>query len=76
MVRNLLQAAEHPADYLTKHQEKDLKDMLNSLYDMPRNLTEYFVAVDVSNMLQLYASLLHERRIIVTSSKLSTFFSM
>ncbi|XP_037006791.2 DENN domain-containing protein 1B isoform X2 [Artibeus jamaicensis] len=37
-----------------------------------RNLTEYFVAVDVNNMLQLYASMLHERRIIVTSSKLST----
>ncbi|XP_042085231.1 DENN domain-containing protein 1B isoform X13 [Ovis aries] len=37
-----------------------------------RNLTEYFVAVDVSNMLQLFASMLHERRIIVTSGKLST----
>ncbi|KAM5302027.1 DENN domain-containing protein 1B isoform 2-T2 [Glossophaga mutica] len=37
-----------------------------------RNLTEYFVAVDANNMLQLYASMLHERRILVTSSKLST----
>lgn len=37
-----------------------------------RNLTEYVVAVDVNNMLQLYASMLHERRIIITSSKLST----
>uniref|UniRef100_A0A3P8SBZ2 DENN domain containing 1B n=1 Tax=Amphiprion percula TaxID=161767 RepID=A0A3P8SBZ2_AMPPE len=37
-----------------------------------RNLTEYFVAVDINNMLQLYASMLHERRIIITSSKLST----
>uniref|UniRef100_A0A8D1XML4 DENN domain containing 1B n=2 Tax=Sus scrofa TaxID=9823 RepID=A0A8D1XML4_PIG len=37
-----------------------------------RNLTEYFVAVDVSNMLQLYASMLHERRILITSGKLST----
>ncbi|NXI40174.1 DEN1B protein, partial [Galbula dea] len=37
-----------------------------------RNLTEYFVAVDVNNMLQLYASMLHERRIIITSRKLST----
>uniref|UniRef100_A0A671PUW4 DENN domain containing 1B n=1 Tax=Sinocyclocheilus anshuiensis TaxID=1608454 RepID=A0A671PUW4_9TELE len=45
------------ADYLSKHQ---------------RNLTEYFVAVDVNNMLHLYASMLHERRIIITSSKLST----
>ncbi|XP_029939552.1 DENN domain-containing protein 1B isoform X2 [Salarias fasciatus] len=110
------------ADYLTKHQENDLNDMLNSLYDLPvpkpftpvnlsvneqlyiatgqvlrnrrskephsyfiapdinglptipesRNLTEYFVAVDINNMLQLYASMLHERRIIITSSKLST----
>ncbi|XP_045715609.1 DENN domain-containing protein 1B isoform X2 [Phyllostomus hastatus] len=37
-----------------------------------RNLTEYFVAVDANNMLQLYASMLHERRIVVTCSKLST----
>ncbi|XP_061041259.1 DENN domain-containing protein 1B isoform X3 [Eubalaena glacialis] len=37
-----------------------------------RNLTEYFVAVDASNMLQLYASMLHERRVIITSGKLST----
>uniref|UniRef100_A0A673TMX9 DENN domain containing 1A n=1 Tax=Suricata suricatta TaxID=37032 RepID=A0A673TMX9_SURSU len=37
-----------------------------------RNLTEYFVAVDVNNMLHLYASMLHERRILLTCSKLST----
>lgn len=37
-----------------------------------RNLTEYFVAVDVNNMLHLFASMLHERRIIITSGKLST----
>uniref|UniRef100_A0A8C5FKJ9 DENN/MADD domain containing 1A n=1 Tax=Gadus morhua TaxID=8049 RepID=A0A8C5FKJ9_GADMO len=37
-----------------------------------RNLTEYFVAVDVNNMLHLYASMLYERRIIVCCSKLST----
>ncbi|XP_066883567.1 DENN domain-containing protein 1B isoform X2 [Kogia breviceps] len=37
-----------------------------------RNLTEYFVAVDAHNMLQLFASMLHERRIVVTSGKLST----
>lgn len=42
------------------------------LVHLQRNLTEYFVAVDVNNMLQLYASMLHERRIIITSSKLST----
>uniref|UniRef100_A0A4W4HB42 UDENN domain-containing protein n=1 Tax=Electrophorus electricus TaxID=8005 RepID=A0A4W4HB42_ELEEL len=47
---------------------------INGLPTIPesRNLTEYFVAVDVTNMLQLYASLLHERRVIITSSKLST----
>ncbi|XP_036094177.1 DENN domain-containing protein 1A isoform X8 [Rousettus aegyptiacus] len=37
-----------------------------------RNLTEYFVAVDVNNMLHLYASMLHERRILIICSKLST----
>ncbi|XP_049594611.1 DENN domain-containing protein 1A isoform X8 [Syngnathus scovelli] len=37
-----------------------------------RNLTEYFVAVDVNNMLQLYASMLYERRILICSSTLST----
>ncbi|XP_072770756.1 DENN domain-containing protein 1B isoform X2 [Nerophis lumbriciformis] len=110
------------ADYLTRQQDNDLNDLLNSLHDLPvpkpftpvnlsvneqlyiatgqvlrdqrskephsyfiapdinglptipesRNLTEYFVAVDVNNMLQLYASMLHERRVIITSSKLST----
>uniref|UniRef100_A0A4W4FBF1 UDENN domain-containing protein n=1 Tax=Electrophorus electricus TaxID=8005 RepID=A0A4W4FBF1_ELEEL len=37
-----------------------------------RNLTEYFVAVDVNNMLHLYASMLYERRVLISSSKLST----
>ncbi|XP_067320086.1 DENN domain-containing protein 1C [Anolis sagrei] len=37
-----------------------------------RNLTEFVVAVDVNNMLRLYASLLHERRILLTTNKLST----
>ncbi|KAB5559432.1 hypothetical protein PHYPO_G00028950 [Pangasianodon hypophthalmus] len=90
------------ADYLTKHQESDLNDVLAKLHGLAvpkpntavtlsvhlhfvapditalptipenRNLTEYFVAVDVNNMLHLYASMLHERRIIITSSKLST----
>ncbi|KAM9793519.1 DENN domain-containing protein 1A-like isoform 4-T5 [Syngnathus typhle] len=40
-----------------------------------RNLTEYFVAVDVNNMLQLYASMLYERRILICSSTLSTILS-
>ncbi|XP_062269212.1 DENN domain-containing protein 1A isoform X2 [Platichthys flesus] len=37
-----------------------------------RNLTEYFVAVDVNNMLHLYASMIYERRILICCSKLST----
>uniref|UniRef100_A0A4W3IWU3 DENN domain containing 1A n=1 Tax=Callorhinchus milii TaxID=7868 RepID=A0A4W3IWU3_CALMI len=37
-----------------------------------RNLTEYFVAVDVNNMLHLYASMLYERRILISCSKLSS----
>ncbi|XP_032906834.1 DENN domain-containing protein 1B-like isoform X1 [Amblyraja radiata] len=47
---------------------------VNSLPTIPesRNLTEYVVAVDVNSMLHLFASMLHERRIIITSSKLST----
>ncbi|XP_073418563.1 DENN domain-containing protein 1B-like isoform X2 [Dendrobates tinctorius] len=37
-----------------------------------RNLTEFLVAVQVDMMLQMFASLLCERRILITSSKLST----
>ncbi|KAG2461834.1 DEN1B protein, partial [Polypterus senegalus] len=51
---------------------KLLNTMADYLAKEQRNLTEYFVAVDINNMLQLYASMLHERRIIITSSKLST----
>uniref|UniRef100_UPI00358F6A18 DENN domain-containing protein 1B-like n=1 Tax=Myxine glutinosa TaxID=7769 RepID=UPI00358F6A18 len=36
-----------------------------------RNLTEYFVAVDICNIVHLYASLLCERRVLITCSKLS-----
>ncbi|XP_013793866.1 DENN domain-containing protein 1A-like isoform X2 [Limulus polyphemus] len=36
-----------------------------------RNLMEYFSAVDVHNMIMLFASLLHERRIVITSKRLS-----
>ncbi|XP_075872078.1 DENN domain-containing protein 1B isoform X3 [Nelusetta ayraudi] len=59
--------------YHTQHSYFIAPD-INGLPTIPesRNLTEYFVAVDVNNMLQLYASMLHERRIIITSSKLST----
>ncbi|XP_061732742.1 DENN domain-containing protein 1A [Nerophis ophidion] len=37
-----------------------------------RNLTEYSVAVDVNNMLHLYASMLYERRILICCNTLST----
>ncbi|XP_038127740.1 DENN domain-containing protein 1B isoform X2 [Cyprinodon tularosa] len=40
-----------------------------------RNLTELIVAVDVGNLLQLYASMLFERRILILASKLSTLTS-
>ncbi|XP_060746695.1 DENN domain-containing protein 1A isoform X1 [Tachysurus vachellii] len=40
-----------------------------------RNMTDYFIAVDVNNMLHLYASMLHERRVLISSSNLSTLTS-
>ncbi|XP_057700520.1 DENN domain-containing protein 1B isoform X2 [Corythoichthys intestinalis] len=40
-----------------------------------RNLTELIVAVDVTNLLQLYASMLFERRILIFACKLSTLTS-
>ncbi|XP_069793965.1 DENN domain-containing protein 1B isoform X3 [Narcine bancroftii] len=70
--------------YIRSGQPKNMpKQVLHSYFITPdtsglptipesRNMTEYFVAVSVNNMLQLYASMLHERRIIITSSKLST----
>ncbi|XP_067126437.1 DENN domain-containing protein 1B-like isoform X2 [Centruroides vittatus] len=36
-----------------------------------RNLTEYYNAVEVQNMMIIFASMLHERRILITSKKLS-----
>uniref|UniRef100_A0A4X2LF70 UDENN domain-containing protein n=1 Tax=Vombatus ursinus TaxID=29139 RepID=A0A4X2LF70_VOMUR len=72
------------ADYTAKGQESQRNELLETLYKLPipdpgmsvhlsvRNLTEYFVAVDVNNMLHLYASMLYERRILISSSKLST----
>ncbi|KPP78274.1 DENN domain-containing protein 1A-like, partial [Scleropages formosus] len=63
------------ADYTIKSQHTyfTVPD-LRELPSIPenRNLTEYFVAVDVNNMLHLYASMLYERRIIICCSKLST----
>ncbi|XP_062867775.1 DENN domain-containing protein 1A isoform X4 [Trichomycterus rosablanca] len=62
-----------PGVFLNVHACFTVPD-LRKLPSIPENwnLTEYFVAVDVSNMLHLYASLLFERRILVSSSKLST----
>ncbi|XP_052401154.1 DENN domain-containing protein 1B isoform X2 [Carassius gibelio] len=90
------------ADYSTKGQTKEMKELLSALYKHPvplvngsitlqmvpyfiapdpkalpsipesRNLTELVVAVDVGNLLQLYASMLFERRILIYCSKLST----
>eukprot|EP00064_Thunnus_orientalis_P013905 superscaffoldBa00002332_g13946 len=75
------------ADYLTKGQTNEMKALLATLYKQRiplaagsvtlqmRNLTELIVAVDVGNLLQLYASMLFERRIIIIASKLSTLTS-
>ncbi|KAG8195612.1 hypothetical protein JTE90_017909 [Oedothorax gibbosus] len=45
----------------------------NKLPSIPenRNLTEYFNAVDAQNMMIIFASMLHERRILISSKKLS-----
>ncbi|ETE62141.1 DENN domain-containing protein 1A, partial [Ophiophagus hannah] len=67
-----------------KKEDSQRCELLQTLYKLPipepassvhlslRNLTEYFVAVDVNNMLHLYASMLCERRILICCSKLST----
>ncbi|XP_067868620.1 DENN domain-containing protein 1A-like isoform X2 [Heterodontus francisci] len=72
------------AEYTAKGQDCQWKELLETLYNLPvpepgstvhlsvRNLTEYFVAVDVNNMLHLYASMLYERRVLISCSKLST----
>ncbi|KAI5089748.1 DENN domain-containing protein 1B-like isoform X2, partial [Silurus meridionalis] len=90
------------ADYVTKGQTNEMKELLAALYKHPiplndsskslhlmpyfvapdpkalpsvpesRNFTELIVAVDVGNLLQLYVSMLFERRILICSSKLST----
>jgi hypothetical protein len=40
-----------------------------------RNLTEYYNAVDSSNMIMIFASMLNERRIVMTSSRLGRLTS-
>ncbi|XP_063065998.1 DENN domain-containing protein 1A isoform X2 [Engraulis encrasicolus] len=59
--------------HLSVHSYFTVPDM-RELPSIPenRNLTEYFVAVDVNNMLHLYASMLYERRVLLCCSKLST----
>ncbi|CDQ79752.1 unnamed protein product [Oncorhynchus mykiss] len=56
-----------PHSYFTVPDTRELPSIPES-----RNLTEYFVAVDVNNMLHLYVSMLYERRILIRCSKLST----
>uniref|UniRef100_A0A4W5MKA4 DENN domain containing 1A n=1 Tax=Hucho hucho TaxID=62062 RepID=A0A4W5MKA4_9TELE len=65
------------ADYTIKGQVSHSYFTVPDTRELPsipenRNLTEYFVAVDVNNMLHLYASMLYERRILICCSKLST----
>ncbi|KAJ7401051.1 DENN domain-containing protein 1A [Pitangus sulphuratus] len=72
------------ADYSAKGQDSQRSELLETFHKLTipepgtsvhlgvRNLTEYFVAVDVNNMLHLYASMLYERRILICCSKLST----
>ncbi|XP_060791799.1 DENN domain-containing protein 1A isoform X7 [Neoarius graeffei] len=62
-----------PEDYTDQHTCFTVPD-LRELPSIPENtnLTKYFVAVDVNNMLHLYASMLYERRVLISSSNLST----
>ena len=45
--------------------------LINNVVDLQRNLTEYFNAIDANNMIVIFANMLNERRIIMTSKKLS-----
>lgn len=49
-----------------------LKLRLHVIWGCQRNLTELIVAVNVGNLLQVYASMLFERRILLCARKLST----
>ncbi|KAJ8286423.1 hypothetical protein GJAV_G00039110 [Gymnothorax javanicus] len=62
--------------HLSVHSHFTVPD-IRKLPCIPENrcLTEYFVAVDVNNILHLYASMLFERRILITCTKLSTLTS-
>lgn len=41
------------------------------VFDLQRNLTEYFNAVDTEKMMMIFASMLNERRIVITSKRLN-----
>ncbi|KAG8441471.1 hypothetical protein GDO86_007000, partial [Hymenochirus boettgeri] len=79
-IYNLLQAVyHHPVPEANKSLALDSLSFFiapdpTSLPSIPenRNLTEFLVAVQVDTMLHLFSSLLGERRILITSSKLST----
>ena len=47
------------------------KNTLFFCFVFQRNMNEYFNAVKPTEMMTIFASLLHERRIVVTSSRLS-----
>ena len=51
--------------------EQFSKQNIISFLFFQRNMNEYFNAVKANEMITIFASLLHERRIIVTSSRLS-----
>nr|DBA29933.1 TPA: hypothetical protein GDO54_005984 [Pyxicephalus adspersus] len=81
-VTNILQTLyDHPVPEVNKTLDLEMvSPLVNANYyfclcfnvNYQRNLTEFLVAVQVDTMLQLYSSLLCERRILITSSKLST----
>ena len=50
---------------------QDVRDLNTVHLFRQRNLTEYFNAVDTNNMMIMFASMLYERRIVVTSRRLS-----
>ncbi|XP_070581788.1 DENN domain-containing protein 1B-like isoform X18 [Ptychodera flava] len=61
---------------MTTRLDKEFSFVAPDLKKLPtipesRNITEYYNAVDIQNMMTLFASLLYERRVLVTSKKLS-----
>ncbi|XP_013420108.1 DENN domain-containing protein 1A isoform X2 [Lingula anatina] len=60
-------------DHDYKHEFIFESPNINRLPTIPqnRNLTEYYNAVDPTNMMVIFANMLYERRILITSNKLS-----